>query len=85
MPAPEQLGVATSSSAGTDWAEAHRRLDRLGANFHLEKLTQGGCRFSCWLPTGQPDRPHRVEAQAATEAAAVNLALDEAERWAGGK
>ena len=89
MPSPEQLGVDDARSAagdGPDWTLFHRRLDQLGAcSIHLDKLPAGGCRFTCLLPTGRRDRFHRVESQAATEAEAVQLALDDAEKWVGGK
>jgi hypothetical protein len=51
--------------------------------FHLEKLTPGGYRFSCLLPTAQPGRTHRIEAEAVTETEVVRLALAKAEEWAG--
>jgi len=89
MPPPEQLGVASARPAAADspdWAVVHHRLDLLGAcSIQLDKLGRGGCRFTCLLPTGTPDRFHRVESQAATAAEAVRLALDDAEKWAGGK
>jgi len=89
MPSPEQLGVDFARPAADDspdWTTFHRRLDRLGAcSMHLDKLPAGGCRFSCLLPTGRRDRFHRVESQAATADEAVRLALDDAEKWAGGK
>jgi len=88
MPTPEQLGIDASRLAvgGADWTAAHRRLQQLGVTcFHLETLPDGGCRFVCMLPTGTQSRLHRVEVQAATEAEAVCLALDDAEQWAGQK
>ncbi|MCI0456012.1 MAG: hypothetical protein L0Z62_03410 [Gemmataceae bacterium] len=79
--------MACSPRADTgslDWTAVHRRLDLLGATcLHLEKLPQGGCRFTCLLPTTQPSRNHRIETQAASEAEAVRLALQKAEEWAG--
>ena len=88
MPSPEQLGVASpraSASSTVDWAAAHRRLDGLHAVcFHLEKLPQGGFRFTCLLPTAQAGRTHRVDAVAATDAEVVSLALNKAEEWAAG-
>lgn len=88
MPTPEELGVSCGPTDGSalDWTIARRRLDSLGAAcFQLEKLSSGGYRFTCLLLTGQPNRTHRVEAQAATEAEAVRLVLERAERWAGQK
>ncbi len=87
IPSPEQLGVTAGAPVAPDspdWSTVHRRLDLLGATcLHLEKLPQGGCRFTCLLPTSQPDRHHHIEAQAASEAEAVRLALQKAEQWAG--
>jgi hypothetical protein len=89
IPTPEQLGLGGTQPPDrgpTDWTAVHRRLDQFGATcLHLEKLPQGGCRFTCLLPTGQPDRSHRVEAQAASEAEAVHLVLQKTEEWAGRK
>ncbi|HEV3259014.1 MAG TPA: hypothetical protein VG013_19235 [Gemmataceae bacterium] len=89
IPSPEQLGLACAEPAAgdsPDWTALHRRLDQLGAwSIQLDKLPAGGCRFTCLLPTGTPDRFHRVESQAGTPAEAVRLALDDAEKWAGGK
>lgn len=85
MPSPEQLGVAPARPAaevGLDWSTAHRRLDRLGAVcFHMEKLPRGGVRVTCLLPTAQPDRSHRIEAEAGSEIEAVQIILDRAETW----
>ncbi|MBV9121990.1 MAG: hypothetical protein JO112_01360 [Planctomycetes bacterium] len=89
MPSPQQLGLAPAKpeEAGeVDWTTAHQRLKALGAVcFNLVQLPQGGCRFTCLLPTNQPNRSHRIEAQAASEGEAVRLALDQAETWAAGR
>jgi hypothetical protein len=89
IPTPEQLGIALAprtDAPPADWATARQRLDRLGAVcLHLEKLPQGGYRFTCLLATSQAGRTHRVEAQAATEAEVVRLALDRSEEWARGR
>jgi hypothetical protein len=89
MPTPDQLGISCAKVAdadAADWTTARRRLDRLGAVcFHLEKLAQGGYRFTCLFPTTQPKRTHRVEAVAATEAEVVRLVLDKSEEWAAGR
>jgi hypothetical protein len=85
MPTPEQLGLITTpaSEPGANWSEASQRLKKLGAScFQMERLQQGGYRFVCLLPTAQPGRTHRVEAEAASEADAVRLALGRAEQWA---
>jgi hypothetical protein len=84
LPSPEDLGVsAPRPTAGADWSAALRRFDQLGATgFQLEKLPQGGCRVSCLLPTSQPGRTHRIDAQAASDGDALRLALERAEEWA---
>jgi hypothetical protein len=86
LPSPEQLGIARSDKAApaaVDWTAARRRLDQVGATcFHLEKLTTGGYRFTCLLPTAQAGRNHHVEAVAASEAEVVRLALEQSEQWA---
>jgi len=84
LPTPEQLGVQKPrvKDGSADWADARRRLEMLGAvAFQVVKLSEGGCRFTCLLPTDQPNCTHRVEADAATEAEAVRLGLDRAENW----
>ena len=85
LPKPEQLGIHKPQprDIGTDWADARRRLDALGAvTFQSAKLPNGGCRFTCLLPTDQPNYNHRIEAEAATETEAVRLGLERAESWA---
>jgi hypothetical protein len=84
LPAPEQLGIACNTAPArpeADWADVHRRLERLGAiSFHQQKLTAGGYRFTCQLPSGQASRARQIEAEAATAAEAAVLALDRAEQ-----
>ena len=84
LPSPAELGVSRPVVAPEiDWSLVHRRMQSLGSVcFHMEKLPQGGYRFLCLLPTSQTDRTHRIEVEAATEAEAVRLALEQAELWA---
>jgi hypothetical protein len=86
MPSPQELGIAAgrpAEAAAVDWALLHRRLANLGASTtRSERLAQDRFRFTCLLPTGTPDRLHRVEAEATSEAEAVRLVLDQAEAWA---
>jgi hypothetical protein len=88
IPSPEEAGIAapTPAAAATDvdWNNAYRRLRALNADFQLCKQ-QSGFRFTCLMPTSQPGRIHRVEAEAASEAEAVRLTLDRAEQWARGQ
>jgi hypothetical protein len=87
MPSPEELGIRRASApvvaeTSVDWNDTRDRLARLGAlSFRLDKLPQGNCRVTFLLPTRQPQRTHEIEAMAATEAAAVRLALAQAQRW----
>jgi hypothetical protein len=82
MPSPERLGVGVPRPAagGTlDWSVVGRQLQQVGANgSHLDRLPEGGFRFTCWLPGAQPGVSRRVEATAATEAEAARLALERA-------
>jgi hypothetical protein len=84
MPSPEQLGIGGSrkSEASVDWDLVHRRFREAGANcFQLDNRPQGGCRLICLLPTGIPDRTHRIEAEAETEAEVARLALERLDEW----
>jgi hypothetical protein len=85
LPPPELLGVSKPHprNGSADWADARRRLDELGAvTFQVSKLPEGGCRFTCLLPTDQQNYHHRIEADAASEPEAVRLGLERAENWA---
>jgi hypothetical protein len=88
MPSPQELGVADvklPANLSIDWTAVHNQLDRLGATcFHLERAATGGYRITCLLPTNQPGRTHRIEAEAPTEAEAVQLALSKVRQWADG-
>jgi len=88
LPSPEQLGVASAQPAfqdsPVDWNVTHDRLNHLGAvRFDLAKLPDGAYRIAFELPTTQAGRTHHIEAEAATEGAAVCRALDLADRWVG--
>jgi hypothetical protein len=85
LPSPEQLGIKAVPTAyiRIDWTETHRRLDQLGVTcFHVDKLPNGGCKVICLLPSGQPGHSRRFEADAANQAEALQLVLDQAEQWA---
>ncbi len=88
IPSPEELGVPqtkTSEAGAIDWTAVHNQLNQLGATcFHLER-SEGGFRISCLLPTAQAGRTRRIEAEAASEAAAVQATLAKAEEWAAGR
>jgi hypothetical protein len=73
MPSPEALGVPVPATE-LDWTDLRLKLDRLGATgFALDKLPDGGFRFSCQVPAASGRR--LVEGQATTEAEAVRRAL----------
>jgi hypothetical protein len=84
VPTPEQCNVAPRPAAsGADWSTAHARLDRLGATcFHLEHLTGGTSRVTCLVPVPESGQTRHFEARAASDAEAVQLVLNEAEKWA---
>jgi hypothetical protein len=85
IPPPEALGVAAArpADAGLDWAAVNRRLESLGAVcFQMNKLPGGGWHVTCLVPTGQPDRTQRIEAEAGERTEAVRLALEQAEQGA---
>jgi hypothetical protein len=86
MPSPQELGVTDvkqKENSNIDWTAVHSQLNQLGATcFHLERAPEGDCRISCLLPTNQPGRTHRIEAEGASEADAARLALARAKEWA---
>ncbi len=81
LPPPEHFGIfpgSTSAPLPLDWNAAKQRIDRLGTQgFHCDKLPQGSVRVTLLVPSGQGI--HQVEAEAATETAAVLGALERAE------
>jgi hypothetical protein len=79
MPPPEALGVSVPRPAvPVDWTAVRVRLDRLGATqFGLEKLTTGGYSFHFRLPSADPTKPRAIEGRAATEAEAVQRAMEQ--------
>jgi hypothetical protein len=80
MPSPQQLGVTIRpAESDVNLTAIHTRIKELGiVSFHMETLTDGRCRFTCWLPREQPGRTQRIEAVAANEAEAVRLGLEQA-------
>jgi hypothetical protein len=80
MPSPEQLGVAVRPApSGLDWTAMHARMKELRiVGFHQDSTPDGRARFTCWVPGGQPGLTQRIEVLAATEAEAVQRALQRA-------
>ena len=82
LPRPEALGVATSiqtapivAPVSVDWNQIQSRMERLKIVAY-QKVHQGaGVRVSMTLPNQSP-----VQVEGATEAAAILVALDQAER-----
>jgi hypothetical protein len=86
LPPPEDLGVGgdkAAPAAPVDWAEIHRRMDRLGPiSVRQEKLAAGGYRVTMLLPRDKADHSQPVNAEAATLPLALNQALERAEKLA---
>jgi hypothetical protein len=84
LPTPEQLGLTPAKAPAADAAGLERRLQNLNAvGFRMTRVAGDRWQVVCELPTAQPDRTHRVEAEAATQAEAVRAVLDRAEQWVG--
>ena len=90
MPSPQALGVSTELSsrplvplpAQVDWNQIQSRMERLGVlRFEKDRASDGVVRVRLLLPTADPTKAQPVEAQAATEAAAILLAVEHAEQW----
>ncbi len=82
LPPPEQLGIRTAAAAPeTDWNAIHRRLRELGSTAFQSRQTADGVLITFLLPTSEAGRQQRIEAQAATEAEAIRLALARADEW----
>lgn len=79
MPSPAELGLGPRGKpAEIDWSDVRQRLHRLDVtSFHLQKLPDGGFRFSCVVPTQAGAR--KVEAESVGEADAIDQALGRAE------
>jgi hypothetical protein len=86
IPSPAQLGVAaapvTPRDPNLDWSRVHQQLKDLGAfGIRLDRLSSGQTRFVCELATTEFGRSQSIEAQADTEAEAVQQVLAKAELW----
>jgi hypothetical protein len=82
LPPPETLGLTPKTvQAKVDWNVARARLQQLGAtNFRADCLGAEGYRVRILL-TSPAGSLHEIETTAATEAAAVEVALQESEHW----
>lgn len=88
LPTPEALGLVASKvpsnqpAPAFDWNDARARLRRIGAvGFHLDEIAAGQWRATLLLPVGN-QQTRNIEANAASDAAAVALALQQAEALA---
>lgn len=85
MPSPEALGLGAAPAPvaqprEVDLNTAFARLRQLGAlGLHLDKLHSGGYRATFVLPGRQGTQ--EIEADGATEGAALATALERAENW----
>jgi hypothetical protein len=84
LPRPEALGIAKSlnvaptpaASSQVDWNQIQARMERLGVlTYSKARMSSGGVRVTMTLPGVSAP----VEAQGATEAAAILVALQQAE------
>jgi hypothetical protein len=83
IPSPEQLRLTPAASAKVDWSAIRGQLKQLqAACYQLDRVPAGGYRFTCWLPAAQAGKSYRIEAEGFSEAEAVRLCLERADRWA---
>ncbi len=82
LPSPQQLGVTVRAvENGTDWTVLHARMKELGVlGFHVDSLSDGRSRFTCWMPGDRPGLTRRIESVAATESEAAQRGLQEVAR-----
>jgi hypothetical protein len=70
------------AAAPVDWNRIQARIERLGVlKYEKERLGVDMIRVRLILPMADPKFGQPVTAQAATEAAAILMALDHAEAW----
>jgi hypothetical protein len=89
LPRPEALGVATSlnvpaatapAPAKVDWNDIQARLVRLNVvEYQKAPAPTGGIQVTLGIPTANPSQRQRFQAQGNTEAAALLVALQQAE------
>lgn len=80
MPSPTELGLSGTAAPkvdAVDWGDIRRRMERLNVtSFQLDRVS-AGFRFTCVVPTA--NGPKRLNADAITEAEAIQQALARAE------
>jgi hypothetical protein len=82
LPAPHALGIIPPTAEKVDWNATRNRLNQLGATtFRGDNLGPEGFRVTFLMRTSQPGRLHQIETIGQTEAAAVQIALDQAAQW----
>src|SRR5262245_22898081 len=80
MPSPAELGLGKTARPAVDavdWADVHRRMERLGVTGYQMDRTDSGFRFTCVVSAA--GCPRRLTAEAVTEAEAIHQALARAE------
>src|SRR6516225_3402113 len=81
MPPPEAFGLTARSPANVDWNSARARLHQLGAtDFRVDSVAEG-YRVRILLRTNQAGAMHEIETTAETQAAAIEVALQQAKHW----
>ena len=74
--------VRQNAASNVDWNTTHARLRQLGVTgFHLDRVNDG-FRVTCLIPANRDGQTHQIESEDATEAAAVQFALQRAETYA---
>jgi hypothetical protein len=88
LPAPEKLGItgqtpaAPTAPSGVDWNAVHAYMKSIGVQeFGLERVPEGGYRFSVVMPTAEAGRSCRIDGAGSTETEAVRVCLDKTYRW----
>jgi hypothetical protein len=86
LPSPEEAGVAVPAAVRVDWNLVHERLNQLGGvGLQMGRMEDGSYRITFMMRTRQANCFHHIEATAATESAAVEVAMTRAEQWASGR
>jgi hypothetical protein len=85
MPPPEAFGLIANTPAKVNWNAARARLQQLGAMaFRIDAAGAEGYRVRL-LMRNHSGAMHEIETTAATEAAAIEVALEQADRWKNSK
>jgi len=82
LPPPDKFGLTSQMAKPTvDWNVTRARLQQLGAtNYRVDYLGADGFRVRLLL-NGRAGSMHEIETTAGTDAAALAVALEQAEQW----